>query len=115
MNKREYEFKLKSGLLRFPKEIQDYVYQSFKSHFAEAKRQGKSTNAILQEFGSPDYVISEVERIVNGKSPICSVDKLWIAKSEYYARETMNYRMGVSIFVPLILLVLYVLHYLRLL
>ena len=114
MNKREYESKLKSELSRFPKEIQDYVYQSFESHFADAKRQGKSTNAILQEFGSPEDVISEVERIVNEKSPISSVDKLWIAKSEYYARETMNYRMGASIIVPLILVVLYVLHYLHL-
>ena len=54
MDKAEYTFRLRSGLLSYPESFRNEIMESFESHYANGVAQGKRVSAILAEFGDPE-------------------------------------------------------------
>lgn len=112
MDKAEYLCRLNAGLQKYPEEFRNSVVESFNNYYQEGKRSGKSTSRILREFGDPDYVISEIKRIYEeAPDPVSKLDQVWIEKNKTLMKDMTDYRMGASIAIPALFLLLYVLHY----
>ena len=112
MDKAEYLFKLNTGLQKYPEEFRKSVIASFNHYYQEGRRSGKSASRILREFGSPETVLSEIQRLYEAEAePAFRFDQAWIEKSRTLMKDVTDYRMGISIAVPALLLLLYALHY----
>lgn len=112
MNKAEYMFKLNSGLQKYPESFRKQVVESFESYYQESLHKGKSSSKALHDFGSPEYVLSEIKRLFNDESdPASKLDQVWTEKNRALMKEMTDYRMGASIAIPAIFFIFLILHY----
>ena len=112
MDKAEYLFKINTGLQKYPEDFRKSVIESFNNFYQEGKRSGKSTSRILSEFGAPEYVLLEIQKLYEEESdPTSKLDRVWAEKNRTLMKDIADYRMGVSIAIPALFILLYVLHY----
>ena len=57
MDKAEYTFRLRSGLLNYPESFRNEIMDSFETHYASGVAQGKRVSVILEEFGDPEVLL----------------------------------------------------------
>ena len=110
MDKAEYAFKLKSGLLKYPESFRSDVIASFEEHYAREIEKGKRPSEILRELGDPELLLKDIVELYGKKTDRNGIDAVFVLKNREMMRSITDYRMGAAILIPLLLVIFYVLH-----
>ena len=112
MDKTEYTFKLRSGLLKYPEEFRNNVMESFEEYFAQGLVRGKRSAVILEELGEPEALLKKIDELYGRNPGRKEIDNVWVSKNRELMRNITDYKMGASILIPLLFVLGIILHYL---
>ncbi len=110
MDKAEYTFRLRSGLLNYPESFRNEIMESFETHYASGVAQGKRVSAILEEFGDPEVLLKEIDELYHNHADKAKIDALWVSKNRDLMRNLTDFKMGASILIPALFVLMIILH-----
>ena len=111
MEKEEYVYKLRSELVNYPESFRNEVLDSFEAHYAKGVVQGKKVSMILEEFGDPETLHERLDALYHDQPDRKKIDALWVSKSRKFVQDVTDYKMGASILIPLLFVLMIILHY----
>ena len=65
---------------------------------------------ILEEFGDPEVLLKEIDELYHNHPDKSKIDALWVSKNRELMRNLTDFKMGASILIPALFVLMIILH-----
>lgn len=98
MNKQEYMYNLFEALRPFEEEVRDEIISDYEEHFSMGLAAGKTEEQIVEELGSIDELIADLNDLKNGSKKEEKTEKTWTFDSREFSEGAEKVAKGFANF-----------------